>query len=108
MKLSRLGCGGADYVRLIAAACRAYVAFDRASVRSHTPAPSPQSSPSRGKGIDRASLVAIESPNAANMALFGIFRQRRNTRFTRAGFKTVVRHVPPRPIMRYDLKAIHP
>src|SRR5229473_919203 len=26
--------------------------------------------------------------------------------FARAGFKTVVRRVPPRPIMRYDLKAI--
>jgi GNAT superfamily N-acetyltransferase len=26
--------------------------------------------------------------------------------FERAGFKTVVRHVPPRPIMRHDLKAI--
>jgi GNAT superfamily N-acetyltransferase len=26
------------------------------------------------------------------------------TTFTRAGFKEVARHVPPRPIMRYDLK----
>jgi hypothetical protein len=26
--------------------------------------------------------------------------------FARAGFRTVVRHVPPRPIMRHDLKAI--
>ena len=26
--------------------------------------------------------------------------------FARAGFKIVARHVPPRPIMRYDLKAI--
>jgi GNAT superfamily N-acetyltransferase len=26
--------------------------------------------------------------------------------FERAGFKTVARHVPPRPIMRHDLKAI--
>jgi GNAT superfamily N-acetyltransferase len=26
--------------------------------------------------------------------------------FTRAGFKTVARHVPPRPIMRHDLKKI--
>lgn len=26
--------------------------------------------------------------------------------FARAGFKTAARHVPPRPIMRYDLKAI--
>jgi hypothetical protein len=25
--------------------------------------------------------------------------------FARAGFKTVVRRVPPRPIMRHDLKA---
>ena len=25
--------------------------------------------------------------------------------FARAGFKTVARHVPPRPIMRHDLKA---
>jgi len=25
--------------------------------------------------------------------------------FSRAGFKTVVRRVPPRPIMRYDLNA---
>jgi GNAT superfamily N-acetyltransferase len=25
--------------------------------------------------------------------------------FERAGFKTVARHVPPRPIMRHDLKA---
>jgi GNAT superfamily N-acetyltransferase len=26
--------------------------------------------------------------------------------FARAGFKTVVRRVPPRPIMRHDLKAL--
>jgi len=26
--------------------------------------------------------------------------------FARAGFKIVARHVPPRPIMRYDLKVI--
>jgi GNAT superfamily N-acetyltransferase len=26
--------------------------------------------------------------------------------FVRAGFQTVVRRVPPRPIMRYDLKAV--
>jgi GNAT superfamily N-acetyltransferase len=26
--------------------------------------------------------------------------------FARAGFKTVTRHVPPRPIMRHDLKAM--
>ena len=28
------------------------------------------------------------------------------TTFTRLGFKTIARHVPPRPIMRYDLKHI--
>ena len=28
------------------------------------------------------------------------------TTFARAGFRIVVRHVPPRPIMRYDLKTI--
>jgi GNAT superfamily N-acetyltransferase len=28
--------------------------------------------------------------------------------FARAGFKTVARHVPPRPIMRHDLKNIQP
>jgi GNAT superfamily N-acetyltransferase len=26
--------------------------------------------------------------------------------FARSGFKTIARHVPPRPIMRHDLKAI--
>lgn len=30
------------------------------------------------------------------------------TTFARAGFRTVARHVPPRPIMRHDLRTIRP
>lgn len=54
----------------------------------------------------RAKAPALEAyPYASAAPSSGYYRGYAST-FARAGFKTIARHVPGRPIMRHDLKAI--
>jgi GNAT superfamily N-acetyltransferase len=58
------------------------------------------------KAAKRAKAPALEAyPLDADLTPSASWTGYAST-FARAGFKTVVRRVPPRPIMRYDLRAI--
>jgi len=71
----------------------------------------------RQKGIARALIeAAIEAAKKAGVPALEAYPLDRRltpsststgfaTTYAKAGFKTVARHVPPRPIMRYDLPA---
>jgi GNAT superfamily N-acetyltransferase len=50
----------------------------------------------KAQALEAYPLDATETPSASGTGYASTF--------ARAGFKTVARHVPPRPIMRRDLK----
>jgi GNAT superfamily N-acetyltransferase len=52
----------------------------------------------RARALEAYPLDATRTPSASSTGFASTFE--------RAGFRTVVRHVPPRPIMRHDLKDV--